>query len=101
MSKEVDDKRRRLYVVRVSWEYAVVACSEKEAAGYVAEAARDGNDDNVEITVGQVRSEGYPAPYGWDERALVYGTDEEMIFKEAAAKYGHVTKKGESNGVGQ
>jgi len=88
MSKRADSKRRRLYVVRVSWEYAVVACSEKEAAGYVAEAARDGNDGNVEVTAKPVRGGDYPAPHGWNEHALVYGTDEEMSFRAAVTTYG-------------
>ena len=80
----------RLYVVNVSFEYAVVAESEREACSFAGAEAHnllfDEFADAREAVV--VKRFGKPMPPdGWGADDLVYGADGDMTWAQAVKKY--------------
>ena len=83
---------KRLYRVTVTYEYGAAAESEKEAASYAAEAARDGVtlEDCAEASEVSKTARINPAwwlPAGRDNVSLVYGCDENTTWDEAVEKF--------------
>lgn len=84
--------RPRLYTVTVSFEFAVLADNEEEAGNRRYEVARDALYDadvsciqTVRKAYGQDRVD-VIYPDGWDDSALIYGTDTDTTLGEAVAR---------------
>lgn len=74
----------RLYRVKITLEYAVLADSREEAESYADDALRDTNgSDHATAQLMRDTKGRYSYPYGWDDRSLVYGSDADVSLKEA------------------
>ena len=82
---------KRLYTVRVKFEFAVLAESEHEARYAAGEASEDGlYDATLLVSKTVVRPQAskdvhIAVPSGWDNECLVYGADEDTKFGDAVA----------------
>jgi hypothetical protein len=77
---------KRLYVVTISLEYAVLADDEDEACSYVREAVRDASLSDEDGEASEAKRSGYCLPSGWGSDTLVYGGDGDVMWKEAVTE---------------
>lgn len=74
---------KRLYVVHVEFEFAVLAASEDEARGFVDQAMREESFIGDDAGVVPAKSQGYCMPDGWEGDGLVYGADKDTTWDDA------------------
>jgi hypothetical protein len=75
---------KRLYVVTVAMEYAVLAVDEDDACSYARQALRDASLSDEDGKAVEAKRQGYVLPDGWDGDTPVYGADDDTTWDEAA-----------------
>lgn len=88
----------RLYVVKVEYEYAVLAESPERAALFAKQAAKDDEALDEAATAQLAADKGYALPLGWERDWPTYGPkaldwDQSVKFDQQAAMAAKETKE--------